>query len=119
MIKRKSKVMAFSVPQALYEEVVLMAKEHNKTQSELFRDMVSIYRRFQALREEEETRILRQIVDNAQVMANTVPYDEEMEWKEFKALQRYGREKAKKLGLNTEDEIEQYINERREAKSRL
>ncbi len=56
MGKRTSKVIGFSVPPEIYKEVLDYAKKENKTKSELFREMVAVYRRKKE--EEEYSRLL-------------------------------------------------------------
>ena len=56
MGKRNTKVIGFSVPQEIHEEIVGYAKKENKTKSELFREMVSVYRNKKE--EEEYNRLL-------------------------------------------------------------
>jgi metal-responsive CopG/Arc/MetJ family transcriptional regulator len=55
MGKRNTKVIGFSVPPEIYEEVLEYAKKEKKTKSELFREMVAVYRR---KKEEEEYKRL-------------------------------------------------------------
>lgn len=56
MVKRNSKVIGFSVPPEIYDEVLGYARNEKKTKSELFREMVSVYRRKKE--EEEYNRLL-------------------------------------------------------------
>jgi len=56
MGKRNTKVIGFSVPPEIYEEVLQYAKKEKKTKSELFREMVEVYRRKKD--EEEYNRLL-------------------------------------------------------------
>ncbi len=49
---RTTKVIGFSVPPEIYEEVISYAKREKMTKSELFREMVAVYR----LKKEEEKR---------------------------------------------------------------
>ena len=51
MAERTTKVIGFSVPPEIYEEVVNYAKTEKMTKSELFREMVAVYR---AKKQEEE-----------------------------------------------------------------
>lgn len=55
MAERTTKVIGFSVPPEIYEEVVSYAKKERMTKSELFREMVAVYR---AKKEEEERKKL-------------------------------------------------------------
>ncbi len=56
MGKRNTKVIGFSVPPELYDEVLEYAQKEKKTKSELFREMIAVYRRKKE--EEEYTRLL-------------------------------------------------------------
>ncbi len=56
MGKRNTKVIGFSVPPEIYDEVLEYAREEKKTKSELFRGMVEVYRRKKE--EEEYQRLL-------------------------------------------------------------
>lgn len=51
MTRRTTKVIGFSVPPEIYEEVINYARKEKMTKSELFREMVAVYR---AKKEEEE-----------------------------------------------------------------
>ncbi|MFO7951717.1 MAG: hypothetical protein R6U91_02770 [Bacillota bacterium] len=55
MGERKTKVIGFSVPPEIYDEIVSYAEKEQKTKSELFREMVSVYR---SNKEEEEYKRL-------------------------------------------------------------
>lgn len=57
MSKRRTKVIGFSVPPELNQEIIDYAKKENKTKSELFREMVAVYR--SKKEEEEYNRLLR------------------------------------------------------------
>jgi len=57
MAKRNTKTIGFSVPPEVHEEIVEYAKKENKTKSELFREMVSLYR--EKKEEEEYNRLLK------------------------------------------------------------
>lgn len=57
MAGRNTKVIGFSVPPEVHEEIVEYASRENKTKSELFREMVALYR---GKKEEEEySRLLK------------------------------------------------------------
>lgn len=53
-MSRTTKVMGFSVPPAIVEEVEQIAKEENRTKSELFREMLRVYRSYRKHRPEPE-----------------------------------------------------------------
>jgi len=51
---RISRTVTISLPPRLYEEVERLAKQENKTRSELFRDMIKVYEEYL-----DEKRLLR------------------------------------------------------------
>jgi hypothetical protein len=53
-MSRITKVMGFSVPPAIVEEVEQIAREENRTKSELFREMLRVYRSYRKHRPELE-----------------------------------------------------------------
>lgn len=55
-MSRATKILSFSVPQAVVREVETMAKEERRTKSELFREMLRIYRRYRQERDRDEDR---------------------------------------------------------------
>jgi predicted DNA-binding protein len=57
MSKRTTKVIGFSVPPEMHDEIINYAKTEQKTKSELFREMVAIYR--SKKEEEEYQRLLK------------------------------------------------------------
>ena len=86
MVKRNTKVVGFSVPPEIYDEILKYAEEEKKTKSELFRDMVKVYRR----KKEEE---------------------------EYNRLLDYGRLKSLETGINSEQKVEEAIDEFRKTKT--
>ncbi len=57
MSKRTTKVIGFSVPPEMHDEIINYAKKEQKTKSELFREMVAIYR--SKKEEDEYQRLLK------------------------------------------------------------
>lgn len=51
---RTTRTLTISLPPRLYEEVERLAREENKTKSELFRDMITVYEDYL-----DEKRVLR------------------------------------------------------------
>lgn len=119
MMPRKTKVIAFSVPPSIYEEVSAIARKLNKTKSELFRDMVRLYARYRKIEEQEELNRISRLIIEAKEEVRKRGYDNEREWSEFKKLQEYGLQKSKELGITSEEEIERFIDEQREVESGL
>ena len=50
-MSRTTKIMGFSVPPAVVKEVETLAKRERRTKSELFREMVRVYRRYRDQRD--------------------------------------------------------------------
>jgi len=50
-MNRTTKIIGFSVPLVVVREVEGLAKEEHRTKSELFREMVRVYRRYRQQRE--------------------------------------------------------------------
>lgn len=63
-MSRTTKVLGFSVPPSMLEEVEQMAREEHRTKSELFREMLRVYRVYRK-------RYPEPYIDPARVMHNT------------------------------------------------
>ncbi len=104
--------MGFSVPPAVVMEVETMAIQERRTKSELFREMVRVYRRFREQRDRDEDRWILGIVAEAKAeQANNPARTEEM-LKESDRLSRYGARQARKLGIKPKD-IDRIVHEHR------
>lgn len=79
---RTAVTIGFSVPPETAEQVERIARLEGRSKSELFRDMVRVYR-------------------------------EQRELEVFEELAEYGRAKAERLGIRTEDDVERLIGEAR------
>ncbi len=79
---RSTKTLTVSLPPSIYEEVERLARQENKTKSELFRDMVRVY---------EE-------------------YPDERGWWRLRSL---GGSSAKRIGIESEEDIEKLVHEAR------
>jgi metal-responsive CopG/Arc/MetJ family transcriptional regulator len=62
---RSTKVIGFSVPPALAEEVEQVAKAERRTKSELFREMLRVYQHHRQQREREEERWVMELIREA------------------------------------------------------
>ena len=80
---RTAVTIGFSVPPETAEQIEAMARREGRSKSELFRDMVRVYR-------------------------------EQRELEVFEELAEYGLDKARRLGVRTEDDVERLITEARE-----
>jgi metal-responsive CopG/Arc/MetJ family transcriptional regulator len=79
---RTAVTIGFSVPPETAAQVDRIAAAEGRSRSELFRDMVRVYR-------------------------------EQRELEAFEDLVAYGRERAERLGVRTEDDVERLITEAR------
>ena len=59
---RTTRILGFSVPPAVLREVESWARQEQRTKSELFREMVRVYRRYRRFRDRDEERWVRQVV---------------------------------------------------------
>ena len=55
-MSRTTKIVGFSVPPTVVREVESIAREERRTKSELFREMVRVYRRYRQQRDCDEDR---------------------------------------------------------------
>jgi hypothetical protein len=109
MNKKVTKVVGFSVPPSLYSELVFIAKEEQKTKSELFRDMFYIYKRFRNTQRIQEEHLIRELI--AEGKREKKAFTKEQEEAEYQELLSYGTAQAKKSGLTSEEDMERYLNE--------
>jgi CopG family transcriptional regulator/antitoxin EndoAI len=79
---RTAVTVGFSVPPETAEQVERIARLEGRSKSELFRDMVRIYR-------------------------------DQRELEAFEEIAVYGREKAERLGIRTEEDVERLIAQAR------
>ena len=98
---RTSKIMGFSVPPATVKEVEALAREERRTKSELFREMVRVYRRYRAQRDRDEDRWIMGIIEDARAEQEKNPMSAEQMLKESDRLSRHGARQAKKLGIES------------------
>ena len=57
--------MRFSVPPTVAKEMETLAKQERRTKSDLFRDMLRVYRRYREHRDRDESRWISGIVDES------------------------------------------------------
>jgi len=94
--------MGFSVAPAIIREVETFAKEERRTKSELFREMVRVYRRYRVQRDRDEDRWIAGVVAEAKAEQKKNPMSVEDMLKESDRLARYGARQARKLGIEPE-----------------
>jgi hypothetical protein len=102
------KHVGFTVPPPMEEELEQMAKEEHRTKSELFREMVRVYRSYRKRHPEPEIddEWVMQVLREAEEEARRNPMTDEEEEKLEQELLHYGAEQAKKRGINVKDEEE-------------
>jgi hypothetical protein len=97
------------------KEVAILAKEEHRTKSELFREMVRVYRRYRTQRERDEERWVTNLIQEAKAEQAQYPMSTKAMLADDDRLGRYGAQKAKKLGIKPGD-INRIIHERRKSR---
>ena len=114
---RTTQILGFSVPPAVVKEVATLAKQERRTKSELFREMVRVYRRYRTHRDRDEDRWVQGIIEEAKAEQERNPMSVEDILKDSERLSRYGARRAKKLGIKTDmNSITRLIHERRKTR---
>lgn len=114
-MSRTTKTMGFSVPPSVAKEVESLAKRERRTKSELFREMVRVYRRYGEERDRSEGRWIQKIIEEATVEQAKKPMSVEEMLAEDERLLRYGAGQSKKLGLKPGD-VTRLIHEHRQSR---
>jgi hypothetical protein len=111
------KHVGFTVPPPMEEELEQMAKEEHRTKSELFREMVRVYRSYRKKHPEPEIdeEWVMQVLREAQEEERRNPMTTEEILRESRALAEYGARQAKKVGIDVDDDelINRIIHEER------
>ena len=102
-MSRTTKIMGFSVPPTVVREVENLARQERRTKSELFREMVRVYRRYRDRRDRDEARWIMGIIEEARAEQEKNPISIEDMLKESDRLSRYGARQARKLGIKAKD----------------
>src|SRR5208282_542005 len=102
-MSRTTKIMGFSVPPTVVKEVETLAKQERRTKSELFREMVRVYRRYREQRDRDESRWITGIIEEAKAEQEKNPASTEEMLKEGRRLSRSGARHAKKLRIKPKD----------------
>lgn len=100
---RTTKILGFSVPPALHQEVERVSREERRTKSELFREMFRVYERYRRQRDLEERRWVNEVIAEAQREQRENPMTREELLAESRRLARYGSRQAQRLGIKTTD----------------
>lgn len=105
-MSRITKVMTFSLPPAVAQEIEEVAQQESRTKSELLREVWRVYRVYRKRRPEPEMdeTLTLQIMLEAQAEQRANPMSPVELKAEFRKLSRYGAKQAKKMGINVEDE---------------
>ncbi len=116
MNSRTTKILGFSVPPAVLKEVEGMAKEEQRTKSELFREMVRVYKRYRDQQERDEERWITNIIAEAKIEQQKNPLSAAEMIREGDRFAQYGKKQAKKLGVKTKN-VNNIIHEFRKSRS--
>jgi hypothetical protein len=108
------KHVGFTVPPPMEEELEQMAKEEHRTKSELFREMVRVYRSYRKRHPEPEIdqEWVMQVLREAEEEEKRNPMTDEEAMAISEELMRYGAQQAKKMGITLED-VDRIIHEER------
>jgi hypothetical protein len=108
------KHVGFTVPPPMEKELEQMAKEEHRTKSDLFREMVRVYRSYRKRHPEPEIddAWAMQVIREAQEEQERNPMTPDELVAEFKELACEGGRQAKQLGI-TEEDIDTIIREER------
>jgi metal-responsive CopG/Arc/MetJ family transcriptional regulator len=108
------KHVGFTIPPPMEEELEQMAKEEHRTKSELFREMVRVYRSYRKTHpgSEIDDEWVMQVLREAQEEEERNPMTDEEAMMISEELMRYGAQQAKKMGITLED-IDRIIHEER------
>jgi len=109
---RTTKALGFSVPATVVREVESLAKQERRTKSELFQEMVRVYRRYCAQRDRDDNRWIDGLINEAKAEQAHSPVDVEALLKETDRLADYGARQAKRLGIKVTD-VNRIIHEHR------
>ena len=116
-MSRTSKTLGFSVPPTVVKEVETLARQERRTKSELFREMVRVYRRFRSERDRDETRWIANLIQEGRADAEEHPMSADEILRESGRLARQGANRARKLGLAADPRtVNTIIHERRKAR---
>ncbi len=113
-MSRTTKTLGFSVPPAVAREVETLAKQERRTKSELFREMVRVYRRFRDQRDRDEARWIANLIEDASSEQANTPVTTDEILSASERLARAGAKRASQLGIETGPRnINHLVHERR------
>ena len=111
---RITKTIGFSVLPNVAQEVEQIAQEEGRTKSELFREMLRVYRSYRKRRPEPEfdeawaLELMREVEAEKRLR----PMSDAAFQQAVEKAQRYGAERAKALGI-TEEDVDRIVYEER------
>jgi metal-responsive CopG/Arc/MetJ family transcriptional regulator len=113
---RLTKIIGFSVPPVLADEVEQIAREERRTKSELFREMLRVYRSYRKKQPEPaiDDAWVMQVIREAQEEQRRNPMTQEEVRALDERLTSYGEERLKALGITSEEEINDIVYEERQ-----
>jgi hypothetical protein len=114
-MSRTTRVLGFSVPPTVVEEVEQTARQERRTKSELFREMWRVYRRYRLLRDRDEDRWVMTLIEEAKAEQARNPVTRDELLAEDQRLIRYGVQQAKRVGIKPKD-TDRLIHEHRKAR---
>jgi carboxylesterase type B len=119
---RTTKMIGFSVPPAIAEEVEQVAEEERRTKSELFREMFRLYQTYRhqlrQVEEEQFQRMIDEAIAEGQREKESPTMTKEQINKLEAQLLRYGESQAKRLGI-AEKDVDRIVYARRKQKKGL
>ncbi len=93
----------------------MIAKSERRTKSELFREMVRVYRGYREQRDRDELRWVTNLIKEAKAEGACAPMSVADMADESERLVRYGEKQAKKAGIKA-NAANRIIHERRKAR---
>ena len=114
-MSRTTKILGFSVPPTLVDEVEQTARQERRTKSELFREMWRVYRRYSLQRDQDENRWVMNLIEEAKAEQVQNPMSAAEMLKESQRLSRYGARQAEKAGIKPKD-TDRLIHDYRKAR---
>jgi hypothetical protein len=100
---RTTKILGFTVPPSMAKEVEQMAKEERRTKSELFREMVRVYKRYRIQRDEDEERWVMKLIQEAKEEQEQNPLSPDEIVEDLREFARDFSKKAKARGITGRD----------------
>ena len=113
---RITKIIGFSVPPVLADEVEQIAREEKRTKSELFREMLRVYRSYRKKQPEPamDEEWLAHVIREAQEENRRNPLTQKQLLAESVRLLQYGTERAEAAGITSEEELNDTVYEERQ-----